>query len=276
MKEHDLKRAVRKGYGDIAKGQGSCCGPSAASCCPPGAAGDISRQIGYSDEDLSSVPPGADLGLGCGNPVALASLKTGEVVLDLGSGSGFDCFLAAKKVGPKGRVIGVDMTAEMIEKARANAAQGGYENVDFRLGEIEHLPVPDGSADVIISNCVINLAPDKEQVFREAFRTLKPGGRLMISDLVLLKELPRPIKDSVEAYVGCLAGAIAKEDYLAAIERAGFRGVNVVEETAFPVELMLNDPTAGAILRDLKIPMEQVADIGQSVVSMKVAATRPR
>ncbi|TKJ41918.1 arsenite S-adenosylmethyltransferase, partial [Candidatus Aerophobetes bacterium Ae_b3b] len=214
------------------------------------------------------------LGLGCGNPVALASLKEGEIVLDLGSGAGFDCFLAANKVGRKGRVIGVDMTAEMIEKARENAQKGSYQNVEFRLGEIENLPAADSSVDIVISNCVINLSPDKRKVFREAFRVLKPGGRLMISDLVLLKELPDFIKNSVEAYIGCLSGAMMRDEYLGAIKTAGFQELRIIDETSFPIEYMANDPTAKAIMENLNIPPEKVKEIANSVISIKIYAVK--
>ena len=197
----------------------------------------MSKRIGYTDDELETVPEGANLGLGCGNPVALASLREEETVLDLGSGAGFDCFLAANKVGKTGKVIGVDMTPEMLEKARENAKKGGYSNVEFRLGEIENLPVADNSVDVMISNCVINLSPDKRRVFAEAYRVLRPNGRLMVSDIVLLKELPAFVMNSLEAYVSCVSGAMIREEYLRTIENAGFKEVKIVDETIFPIDL---------------------------------------
>jgi ubiquinone/menaquinone biosynthesis C-methylase UbiE len=215
------------------------------------------------------------LGLGCGNPVALASLKEGETVLDLGSGVGFDCFLAANKVGKSGKVIGVDMTPEMIEKARENARKGDYENVEFRLGEIENIPAANNSVDVVISNCVINLSPDKKQVFKESFRVLKPGGRLMISDLVLLNELPDVIKNSVEAYIGCLSGAIMKHEYIGFIKEVGFQDVEIIDETDFPIECLANDETAKTIIENLEIPIEEVKEIGESIISIKVYGVKP-
>jgi len=279
VEDKQIKKVVREGYGKIAK-QGSCgCSPVSSCCGIPDQAQDISKQIGYTEEELEAVPEGANLGLGCGNPVAVASLKEGEVVLDLGSGAGFDCFLASGRVGESGRVIGVDMTPEMIEKARENAEKGNYRNVEFRLGEIENLPTADNSIDVIISNCVVNLSTDKERVFREASRVLKPGGRLMISDLVLLKELPDVIKNSAAAYVGCLSGALMKDKYLEAIKVAGFGEVSVVEEAAFPIEWITDDPAAQAVIKDtiedLKISPEQLKDIDGSVVSIKVRAVKP-
>ena len=275
MKQKDVKKIVRKGYAKIAVQGGSCCGPASPCCGSVDLAQDISRKIGYSEEELKVAPEGANLGLGCGNPVALASLREGETVLDLGSGAGFDCFLAANRVGEKGKVIGVDMTSEMIEKAKENGRKGSYENVEFKLGEIEKLPVLDNSIDAVISNCVINLSPDKGKVFQEAFRILKPGGRLMISDIVLLKELPASIKESVEAYVGCLSGAIMKDEYMEKIKAAGFQDVQVIDETAFPIELIANDPTAKGIMDNLGIGLNEARGVASSVVSIKVSAIKP-
>ncbi|MDP3025128.1 MAG: arsenite methyltransferase [candidate division Zixibacteria bacterium] len=275
MKDEKVKKAVREGYAKIAKKEASCCSPVKSCCGGDNPSESISKSIGYTDEELKGVPEGANLGLGCGNPVALAFLKQGEIVLDLGSGPGLDCFLAANKVGKTGKVIGVDMTPEMIEKARENARKGSYKNVEFRLGEIENLPVADNFVNAVISNCVINLVPDKERVFRETFRVLKPGGRLMISDLVLLKELPDFIKNSVEAYIGCLSGAIMKDDYLNAIKAAGFREVKIIGETSFPIELMASDSTAKALIEEMKIPMEKLKDVARSVVSIKVQGIKP-
>jgi ubiquinone/menaquinone biosynthesis C-methylase UbiE len=275
MKEADVKKVVREKYGTIAIQQSSCCQPNSSCCCGGDAAITISKFIGYSDDELSAVPNGANLGLGCGNPIALASLKPGEIVLDLGSGAGFDCFLAAQKVGATGKVIGVDMTAAMIEKARDNARKGNFTNVEFRLGEIEHLPVADNFADVLISNCVINLSPDKAQVFREAFRALKPGGRLMISDIVLLAELPEPIQQSIDAYVSCLAGALLKDDYLGKITVAGFQQVEVVEETVFPIDLLISDEDAAAINSLQQMSRTEIQKLAQAIRSIKVAARKP-
>jgi SAM-dependent methyltransferase len=227
-RDDEIRRSVRESY---AKHATSCGGGCGGGCCGSGAA-TASRSIGYSEDELRSVPQGADLGLGCGHPTALASLAPGEVVLDLGSGAGIDCFLAADRIGPTGRAIGVDMTPEMVELARENARRENVGNVDFRLGEIEHLPVADASVDVIVSNCVINLSPDKPQVFREAFRVLRPGGRLLVSDIVLRGELPEAIRTSMESYIGCVAGASQLDDYLGAIRDAGFRDVKVVKEAS--------------------------------------------
>jgi SAM-dependent methyltransferase len=251
---------------------------------------DISLAVGYKKEDLDSVPEGANLGLGCGNPTALASLKKGETVLDLGAGAGFDCFLAANIVGVDGQVIGVDMTPEMVDKARSNARKGDYKNVDFRLGELEHLPVADNSVDVLISNCVINLTPDKAAVFNEAFRVLRPGGRFAVSDIVLLKELPEPVKQSVAAYVGCLSGAIMKDDYLETIRDAGFEGVKIVDETALAsgfdsveivdgsalsLDCFANDPTVQTIRNSLSLTPDELDDVANAVRSIKVVGEKP-
>jgi arsenite methyltransferase len=276
MKEaSEIKEAVKSGYARVALLGVSCCGGESACCGAPNSAEDISRKIGYTSEELRVAPEGANMGLGCGNPVALASLREGEVVLDLGSGAGFDCFIAAAEVGGTGKVIGVDMTPEMIEKARQNAQKGQFENVEFRLGEIEKIPVSNEEVDVVISNCVINLSPDKEQVFKEAFRILKPGGRLMVSDMVLLKELPEAIRRSVEAYVGCIAGAAMKGEYLAAIEAAGFHEVKIVGKDTYPIELMTADPIAQAMYAELRLSGEAVKDLSNSVASIKVSARKP-
>lgn len=276
MRDDEIRKAVREGYAGVAQGNRSCCSPADSCRAPgPGAAETIAKGVGYTDEDLSTIPEGANLGLGCGNPVAMASLSEGETVLDLGSGPGVDCFIAAGKVGGRGHVIGVDMTPEMVEKARENASGGGYDNVEFRLGEIEHLPVADLSVDVIISNCVINLAPDKKAVFAEAYRALRPGGRMMISDIVLTKELPPEVRESVDAYIGCIAGAWLKGDYLGAVKEAGFEDVEITDEQSFPIELIENDPTVGSFIKDLGISTERLADLAQSAVSVKVRAVRP-
>ena len=259
----DIRTVVRSKYGEIAKGTSTCgCGPS---CCggSEGAAGQkIAEHIGYSAGELDAIPQGANLGLGCGNPLAHASVRAGDVVLDLGSGAGMDAFLAAREVGPTGCVIGVDMTPEMVERARENARRAGVTNVEFRLGEIERLPVADASVDVIISNCVINLSPDKAAVFAEAFRVLKPGGRLVVSDLVLLQPLPDDVRHSVEAYVGCVAGAAMKDEYLYQMGKAGFRDVAVVEERSY------GDA-------DVFGGYEWLRESAKAVVSAKVRAVKP-
>lgn len=275
MKDQEIKKAVREGYARIATQGGSCCGPASPCCGSSASVRSAGKAVGYSEEEMGAVPEGANMGLGCGNPVALASLKEGEVVLDLGAGGGFDCFLAAKRVGDKGKVIGVDMTPEMVHKARENARRGGYANVEFRLGEIENLPAADGSVDAVISNCVINLAADKKRVFGEAYRVLKPGGRVMISDLVLLKELPAAVRNSIEAYVGCIAGAMLRDDYLDAMKDAGLKKVKVVQETVFPFELIAGDEAASALAKDLKLSEARLRDLAGSVVSVKVEAVKP-
>lgn len=228
--QHDgIRQQVRARYGEIARDdrRGCGCGPA---CCTPGAgnpAATDARTLGYSSEDLANAPEGSELGLGCGNPTAIASIQPGETVVDLGSGAGFDCFLAARRVGDQGRVIGVDMTPDMISKARANAAKGGYANVEFRLGEIEALPVADGVADLILSNCVVNLSPDKARVYRDAFRVLRPGGRLAISDIVALQPIPPGLKADLSAYTGCVAGAASPAELELMLTAAGFTDIRV-------------------------------------------------
>ena len=279
MKKEEIKKTVREQYGKIAQ-PSSCCGPVNTCCGPPvSCCGDtptleISKNIGYTEEELKAIPEGANLGLGCGNPVAIASLKEGDTVLDLGSGAGIDCFLAANKVGLNGRVIGVDMTPEMLEKARENARKVESNNVEFRLGEIEHLPVADNFVDVVISNCVINLSPDKGQVFSEAYRVLKPGGRLMVSDIVLTKQLPEAIVNSIEAYIGCVAGAVLRDTYLEAIEAAGFKEVTVIDEVRFPADILANDPVAKSLVENLEISREEAKSLGETVRSIRVSGIK--
>ncbi len=228
----EIRQNVRESYAEVAQASnnGSSCG-TGASCC--GVSDDaaintlVSTRLGYSDDDLGNVPEGADMGLGCGNPRAIASIKAGETILDLGSGGGFDCFLAAAETGESGFVIGIDMTPTMISKARNNALKGKYNHVEFRLGEIEHMPVADNTVDVIISNCVINLSPDKQQVFSEAFRVLKLGGRLAISDIVASTELPEEIKNDLALYSGCMAGASPVAELQTILEECGFEEINI-------------------------------------------------
>jgi arsenite methyltransferase len=275
MNEESIKKAVRESYGKVASGSQCCSAPITNCCGQVDLAKDISSKIGYSREEMEKVPEGSNLGLGCGNPTAMASLTRGEAVLDLGSGAGFDCFLAAEKVGPEGRVIGVDMTPEMLEKARKNLQKGNFPNVEFRLGEIENLPVADNSMDVIISNCVINLVPNKNRVFSEAFRVLKPGGRIMVSDIVLTKELQDFVKNNVTAYVGCISGAIIKDNYLNAIRDAGFTDVRVLDEKYFSLDYILNDDSAKIVKNALNLSENQARDLENSVLSIKVSALKP-
>lgn len=241
IEEKRIKEFVKGRYGEIAKKQRTAC-----SCCGTSVL-EQAKAIGYSLEELKKVPESAIMGLGCGNPVALTRLKKGQTVLDLGSGGGIDVFLAANKVGKEGKVIGVDMTQEMIRKAEENAKRGGYENVEFRLGEIENLPLTDESVDVIISNCVINLSPDKRRVFQEAHRVLKSNGRMMISDIVTDKELPAQIRRSFSAWADCIGGALVKKDYLNAIKQAGFRHIKIVDEKVF-LEEGMSDKIKGKII----------------------------
>lgn len=233
LKNDKIRQEVRQQYGRVAESNGAGCG-CGPSCCdtPVVSAETLSQGLGYSASDVGAVPQGANMGLGCGNPQVIAALKTGEVVLDLGSGGGFDCFLASQQIGDSGQVIGVDMTPEMISKARANAAKGGYRNVEFRLGEIEHLPVADDTVDAIISNCVINLSPDKVQVFRDAFRVLKRGGRLAISDIVATAELPEEARRDLALYTGCMSGASLIAELESMMHAAGFERISISPKDA--------------------------------------------
>lgn len=280
MREEEKRTKVRKEYARIAAKQGSCCGGSIEA--------ESSKKMGYTEEEVQSVPEGANMGLGCGNPLALASLKEGEIVIDLGSGGGFDCFLAAKRVGDKGRVIGVDMTPEMIDKARENARKGGFRNVEFRLGEIENLPVADNTADMVISNCVINLSPNKKSVFEEAFRVLRPGGRLMVSDIVLLKEFSETVRRRMHPG-SCVADAIMKDQYVELVKQAGFQEVRIVDETQQSFEDIIDDPDAKVVTKNPDRGIEEiklseaneetknmVKEIVNSTASIKIKGTKPQ
>jgi len=271
-----VRAAVREGYGEIAKKDGSCC--SGVSCCGSNAqdAAQLAQYVGYSTEELAALPEGANMGLSCGNPTALASLKPGEVVLDLGAGGGFDVFIAARKVGAAGRAIGVDMTPEMLAKARKNIAayrqRSGLDNVEFRLGEIEHLPVADNSADAVISNCVINLSPDKSQVWREIARVLKPGGRVAVSDIALLRPLPAQVAELVEALVGCVAGAVLASETERMAREAGLTNIRLNPKKGYVAAMTdWKDPLYNKIVQHLP------SGTGPEdfITSLEVTATKP-
>lgn len=275
MDSQTIKTAVRERYAGFVTNNQSCCGPATScGCASEGDPGGASLGLGYGEQDLAAVPEGANLGLGCGNPVAMASLKLGETVLDLGSGAGFDAFLASKRVGPTGRVIGVDMTPQMIERATTLAATHGYSNVEFRLGEIEALPLADASVDVVISNCVVNLSTDKGRTFREAFRVLKPGGRLMVSDLVLERPLPEAIRQDLDAYGACVAGALLKADYLKAVEAAGFSGLAVAGERHYGLDMFSPELLEAARQRYPELGPEELEGAVGAVLSIQVEATK--
>jgi len=269
-----VRAQVREGYGAIARQGSSCCGPG-KSCCGGGNAQAVAAAVGYDEAELASLPDGANMGLSCGNPTAIAELKLGEVVIDLGSGGGFDVFIAARKIGPAGKAIGVDMTADMIAKARKNARsfkeKAGLNNVEFRLGEIEHLPLADNSADVIISNCVINLSPDKPQVWREMARVLKPGGRVAVSDLALLLPIPRSIAEMVEALVGCIAGAVLVKETEQMVRDAGLVDITLTEKHDY-VDKMIDwkDPLFRKIMENLP----PGAKISEFITSLYVTAKK--
>jgi arsenite methyltransferase len=271
-RKEQIRETVREGYAKIARTGGTCCGPS---CCGSGSADGVAQTVGYSEAELATLPEGANMGLSCGNPTALASLKAGEVVLDLGSGGGFDVFIAGQKVGPTGRVIGVDMTPDMVSKARQGIAtynkHTGLDNVEFRLGEIERLPLADASVDVVISNCVLNLSPDKAQVWREIGRVLKPGGRVAISDLALLKPLPEAIRNMIESLIGCVAGAVLVNETRAMAESAGLTDLQLTPKPGY-VDAMVdwNDPLYRKIIEHLPAGTKP----GEYITSLDVAARK--
>ena len=232
------------------------------------------QRLGYSEEQLDAAPEGANLGVGCGNPTAIDTLQPGETVVDLGSGAGFDAFLAARQVGPTGRVIGVDMTDAMLKKARENARKSDVANVEFRKGRIEELPVEDATVDAIISNCVVNLSPEKDRVYAEAYRVLKPGGRVMISDIVLERPLPREVLDSIDAYIGCVGGASQRADYLATIANAGFSEVRVDREASFATAFDIDDPRVREIMEKLEISEDEAKSYADAVTSLHIYAKK--
>jgi arsenite methyltransferase len=272
----EMRTEVREHYARIARGgaegavKSSCCGP-AVSYCGGSTEASESTRLGYKPEQLSEIPVEADLGLGCGNPTALGELRKGDTVLDLGSGGGIDCFLAAKKVGATGKVIGVDMTPEMIDRARAAAKKSGYGNVEFRLGEIESLPVADRSVDAVISNCVINLSTEKQRVFHEAIRVLKPGGKAMISDIMLTEELPEKLRDSVYLFAGCVAGAVLKDDYLRMMEEAGFKDIRIVREKESG-EMFDQGDESRLLQQAPGLTLDELKRIGRTIVSVQLTA----
>ena len=276
MNNEKIQKNVKSGYANILKrNTRKSFLPNIFQCCDPKEiATDIGKKIGYSEDELRNVPEDANLGIGCGNPTGLASIKKGETILDLGSGAGFDCFLASKETGETGKVIGVDITPEMVAQAKKNAETGKYKNVEFKVGEIENLPIESNSIDLIISNCVINLSNQKNQVFKEAFRVAKSNGRIMISDIILLHDLPDYVKNSVEGHIACLAGAVRKEDYINAIAKAGFSDISVDKEAPFPIELMLNDPIAEKIVRENNLTEKEIKSIANSIASISISAKK--
>ena len=268
----EIRQAVRDRYGSKAVEENGCCTPSCG--CESTTTDEIGRAVGYDEGDLSSVPEGANLGLGCGNPVALASLEPGETVVDLGAGAGFDCFLAAERVGSTGRVVGVDMTPEMVERARANQAKSDADNVEFRLGEIEALPVGDGVADAVISNCVLNLSADRPRVLAEALRVLKPGGRLMISDLVSEMEAPAFVASSKDSLVGCLPVLVS--EYERELAAAGFAEIRVEQGRPYPSEHIFGDPQVQAVVREDPARAEETRAFAESIHGGVIQAVKPR
>ena len=276
MDSKKIKEAVKENYSKIAVNNTSCCGPKASLCCggDKSSSTSISKSIGYSDEDITSVPDSSNLGLGCGNPLAFETIKGGETILDLGSGAGFDCFIAANRVGKNGKVIGVDMTPEMIKKANENLKKSQYKDIiEFRLGEIEKLPVDSDTVDLVISNCVINLSPDKDSVFKEIYRVLKPAKHFVVSDIVLSGPLPEKIKASIEAYVSCVAGAVSKDEYLNYINKSGFTNVSILKDSTFNLDFDSNDPIVKK-LKEIGFSDEETQKLGLLVHSITVRAEK--
>ncbi len=277
MTENDVRDQVREGYAKIVKlgtlDPGCCASEKQSACCGGGGnADEFARKLGYAAEDLASLPEGANLGLSCGNPIALASLSPGEIVLDLGAGAGFDVLIAARKVGPTGRAIGVDMTPEMISKARENAAKLGLLNVEFRLGEIENLPAADGSVDVVISNCVINLSTEKGRVFREIARVLKPGGRVAVSDVALLRPLPEAVRADIRAWIGCVAGAVMVDEYVGQMRDAGLTEIEVEPIPGLDALEDVQDPLYKRIVQRLPAGTRPI----DFIASVRVTARKGR
>ncbi|HIA47914.1 MAG TPA: arsenite methyltransferase [Candidatus Hydrogenedentes bacterium] len=296
MSDTDVKEQVKARYGSLARGESaSCCGDELAaeatsSCCGSATAAEVissccgtaettqskmSKSVGYSEEELGSLPEGANLGVGCGNPLAFSAVEEGDTVVDLGSGAGIDCFLAAQRVGDSGKVIGVDMTPDMLAKARANAETGGYTNVEFREGEIEALPIEDNSVDIIISNCVINLSTNKEAVFSEIHRVLKPGGAFFVSDIVLSHPLPESIRSSAAAYSACVAGAMLKDDYIGIPESKGFKDIDIMSEATYPIDILTADPTVSSLKSRLDcVSEEEYEQATTALVSIKLTGKK--
>lgn len=268
----EIRTAVRERYGKVAREETGCCGPSCCGDSDFSRTQDISKKIGYTEQDLAGVPAEANLGLGCGNPTAIASLAPGETVLDLGSGAGIDCFLASQRVGPTGRVIGVDMTAEMLERARRNAAAGGYHNVEFRLGEIEALPVADASVDVIISNCVLNLSEAKDRALAEAYRVLKPGGRIVVSDMVSDLPVPAVLEGNLDAVAACLP--TYRVTYLEQFRRAGFADVRITDEKPYPASYILSDDGVQAFMAEHPDEAAELEAFAASIAGAHFEATK--
>ena len=260
-----VRSLVSDGYAKIVESHGADDAEHARS---------VGERLGYSEDELDAVPEGANLGVGCGNPTAIDRLRAGETVVDLGSGAGFDALLAARQVGPAGRVIGVDMTDAMLERARENARKAGADHVEFRKGTIEALPVEDESVDAIISNCVINLSPEKDRVYREACRVLRPGGRIMISDIVLERELPAVVLDSIDAYIGCVGGASLRSDYLETIAKAGFSEVRVDREASFATAFDIEDPRVREVMAKLEISEDEAKSYADAVTSLHIYARK--